>query len=151
MPFTLALLASLAGLAASGVGLGETLANRPSAPKMPTMPTAPPAPTPAQQAQLTNTQKSLIGQQLPNLQAAGSGSLSPSYEAQIAQLLAGIGGQPGANSAANSAVSQAFGLNNLPGAPKGFTPAGSAPSTAAGAFPTSPVNLTEFVNSFLQG
>ncbi len=124
------------------------MANKPSAPK-PVAPTA--QQTAAQNAQLQRQEKAAITQQLPNVLSQTSGLANPEYAGLMASLMAGTAGQPGNTGALNSAVAQAFGLSQAPATPKSFTPAGSSPNTAAGAFPTGPVNLSEFVNSYITG
>jgi hypothetical protein len=140
MPFgsTLAIIASIASLAGTGITVGETLANQPGSPKPP--PTTPAAETPAQQTATQNQQKALINQQLPNILSETSGLANPDYVKQIAQLLSGTAGQSGSSGAASSAVERAFGL------PANFTPAGSPGS---GANSAAPVSLSDFVNNYL--
>ena len=144
MPFTLALAATLASLAASGISIGETFANRPSAPKMPTMPTGP---TQGQQAAQQQMQRAAVTQQLPNIQASTSGFTNPGYNAMMAQLQSGTAGQPGAGSSANQAVMQAFGMG-APVTPKNLNLAGSTTNTA---IPPSQTTLSDFANQFFRG
>ena len=148
----LPIIAAVAGLAGTGVGLGLELSNQPGSPK----PVTPTAPTPAQNAVTQNQEKALIGQQLPNVLSQTSGLANPEYLAQMAQLLAGTAGSPGSTGAAQQAIAQAFGLP--PGAFTGgggatpasrFTPAGANPNTSAATDPTTPVSLSEFVKSFI--
>jgi hypothetical protein len=151
MPFgtTLAIIASIAGLAGTGISVGETLANRPSAPKTPpATPATPATQTPAQQSQQLATERGIISQQLPNILSETSGLANPGYVEQVATLLSGQGGAPGSTGAAQQAVNSAFGFNQLPGTPKSFTPAG-----AGGSSGTNPVGadtgLSDFVKGFL--
>jgi hypothetical protein len=110
MPF-LPMLAAIAGLAGTGVSIGETVAN--SGGGAPTTPTTP-TPTPPS-AQALAQQKALVSQQLPNVVGATSGLANPSYDSLIAQILSGITGQSGANAAGASATGQQFtAANNQP-------------------------------------
>ena len=127
-----AAIAAIASLAATGVGLGETLANRPSTPKI----TTTPAPLTPQQG---NQIKAAISGQDANIQAQTGGSLSPDYLTQIAPVLAGVAG-PGTSGIAQGATNTYTGNANpiaqvlrvLAGGGGGgtsFSPAGIAPSS----------------------
>ena len=85
------LIAGITGIAGTGIGLGETLANKPGTPS----PVPSPAVTDANAAQTAMNQKALIGQQLPGLQEQTGGSLSPDTLVQLAQLISGQAGTPG--------------------------------------------------------
>lgn len=124
-------LAAIAGLASAGTTIGMDIAGAGGAPN-PTAPTTS-KPTPPNPQQLLQ-QKSLVSQQLPNVVGATSGLASPSYDSLIAQILAGVTGQPGANAAGASATGQQF------------TPANSQPTNAA--VSGQPANLSDFINSF---
>jgi hypothetical protein len=102
----LATTAGLAGLASTGVGLAGTLGG-PGTPAAQT----PPGPTPPNPQQLLQ-QKELVGQQIPNVVGSTSGLASPAYDALIAQLLAGVKGEPGANAAGAAATGQQFNAAN---------------------------------------
>ena|SRR5689334_10589840 len=104
MPFSLAIAAAIAGLAASGVGIGETLANKPSAPKPPAPPTA--ADTAASANKTKEEQIAALSQQTPNIQAATGGSLSPDAWAQLAAILSGQAGSPGIGSSQQDLVTK---------------------------------------------
>lgn len=126
MPW-LPVVAAIAGLAGTGVSVGETIANS-GGPKTP----ATPAPTPPN-AQALAQQRALVQQQLPNVLGATSGLASSSYDSLIAQILAGTLGQPGSTAAGNAAVGQ------------NFSPANSQATNAA--VQGSPVQLSDFVNT----
>ena len=130
MPF-LPALAAIAGLATSGISIGDTLANSggggtPATPK-------PPAPTPPNAQQLAQT-RAAIAQQVPNVDAATSGSASPEYQSLMAQILSGVLGQPGANAAGASATGQ-----------QPFSAANAQPTNAA--VNNQPVALSDFINA----
>lgn len=99
MPPVLAVLpiiASIASIAGTGVGLGLELSNQPSSPK-------PVTPTAAQTADTANQTKqnqlASLSQQTPNIQAATGGSLSPDAWAQLSDILSGQAGSPGIGAA----------------------------------------------------
>jgi hypothetical protein len=98
MPFTLAIAAAIASLAATGAGVGMELSGvgQPSTPKAST-------PTLAQTATAANQTKenqlASLSQQTPNIQAATGGSLSPEAWAQMAEILSGQGGSTGISAA----------------------------------------------------
>jgi len=102
-------------------------------------------------------QKAAVGEQLPTIEGLTSGFANPGYYAQQGGVAAGTAGQPGGQSAALAAVEQALGLPTGtlsgaggPGAVKKFTPAGAgAPN--AGAFPSGPADLSQFVSTFFKG
>jgi hypothetical protein len=142
MPQALAIIPLIAGLAGTGVSIGESLANRPGMPKAPATPAGP---TPAQQKLTQQQEQAAISQQLPNIAEQGSGFTNPAYDAMMASLRAGTAGQPGNTSAANQAVAQLLGL---PGTPQSFTPTTSTSNTAV---PPSPTALSDFVNTFFRG
>lgn len=125
MPFSLALAGILAGLAGTGVSIGETIANSGGPPK-------PPGPTPPS-PQVLAQQRALVAQQTPNVIGATSGLASPSYDSLIAQILAGTLGQPGSTAAGNAATGQ------------NFSPANSQATNAA--VQGQPVQLSDFVNT----
>jgi hypothetical protein len=83
-----------ASAATAGVGLGENLANKPGTP---TPATPSPAATDASAMQAAMNQKALVSQQLPGLQAQTGGSLAPDTLVQLAQLISGQAGTPGAS------------------------------------------------------
>lgn len=152
MPPLLALLpviAGIDGLAATGIGLGETLSNQPG--KAPATAT-PTGPTAAQQTATINAEKAAVSQQAPNVISDTSGLANPDYIKSITQLLAGTAGTTGSNGAATQAINSAFGLpgGGSPGtqntSTSNFTPAGVNPNPNAAA---QPVQLSDFVNSFL--
>ena len=120
MPFlietALAFLPEIAGGAALA-STGLNIANQVSGPGTTPAPTVP-GPTPPNAQQLLQ-QKALVGQQLPNVVGATSGLANPSYDSLIAQILAGVTGQPGANAAGSAATGQQF------------TPANNQPTNAA--------------------
>jgi hypothetical protein len=152
MPPLIAILptiAAIAGLAGTGVGLGLELSNSGGG--------STPAPTPPTPAMINQNQQAIrasIGQQAPNVISSTSGLANPDYVAQIAQLLAGTGGQTGSTGAARQVAAQLFGLNsdsvNPSGAPaQSFTPAGTGQNP--GPETNSPVQLTDFINRFMLG
>lgn len=149
MPLTIPLIAAIASLAATGTGLGLELANQPGSPK----PTPPPTPAVINAQQ--NQEKAAISQQAPNILAETSGLANPDYVAQLAQLLAGTGGQTGSEGAANKVASQLFGISpgnvvspGSPATPSSFTPAGTG-NTPNPAGANSPVNLSDFLQRFI--
>jgi hypothetical protein len=85
-------LAPVASLAATGVGLGESLANQPGTPKAPT---PSPAVTDANATKVAENQKALEAQQFPSIQQATGGSLAPEAWIQLAQQGTGQAGTPG--------------------------------------------------------
>jgi hypothetical protein len=87
-------LAAGASLAGTGVGLGMELSNKPGSPSTPT---PSPAVTDATANQAAMNQKALVSQQLPGLQAQTGGSLAPDTLVQLAQLISGQAGTPGAS------------------------------------------------------
>ena len=97
-------------LAGAGTVIGSTIANAVGGPGTPTPTTPTPTPPPDQQQLLQ--QKQLVSQQLPNVIGATSGLASSSYDSLIAQLLAGVKGQPGANAAGAAATGQQFNAAN---------------------------------------
>ena len=111
MPFlTVPLIAAIASLAGTGVTLGESLANQPSAPKMPAVPPTTPL-TPSQNLQ----QQQAAGQSFANQQAQGGGAFSPEY------LFSMAGGQnPQSAGNVQAALNQFTGLTS-PGQ-TGLTP-----------------------------
>lgn len=151
----LSALAAIGGLVSAGVSSGlaiDNAVNKPSA----TMPTAPAAPTPAQQQQSITQEKAAVSQQLPNVEGLTSGFANPSYYAQQGATAAGTVGSPTGSNSALEAVEQAFGLpagslskgGGGAAAPTSFPATGTGAATA-GAFPNSPVDLSNFVNSFV--
>lgn len=152
----LSALAAIGGLVSAGVSSGlaiDSAVNKPSA----TMPTAPTAPTPAQQQQSITQEKAAVSQQLPNVEGLTSGFANPSYYAQQGATAAGTAGSPTGSNSALEAVEQAFGLpagslskggGGGGAAPTSFPAAGTGDATK-GAFPNSPVDLSNFVNSFV--
>lgn len=130
MPW-LPVIAAIAGLAGTGISVGETLANSGGGAPSPTTPTTP-APTPPN-AQALAQQKALVSQQTPNVVGATSGLASPGYDSLIAQILAGTLGQPGSTAAGNAATGQ------------NFTPANSQPTNAA--VQGQPIQLSDFVGT----
>lgn len=131
MPQIIGIIASIASIAGAGTSIGEAIANSggPSAPKAATAP----AVTPPNAQQLAQ-QRALVGQQVPNVDAATSGAASPEYQSLMAQILSGVLGQPGANAAGASATGQ-----------QPFSVANSQPTNAA--VQGSPVNLSDFINA----
>lgn len=125
-----AAIAAIASLASAGAGIGMDIANSVGGPPKP--PTVPP-PTPPNAQQLAQ-QKALVGQQVPNVDAATSGTSSPEYQSLMAQILSGVLGQPGATAAGASATGQ-----------QPFSVANSQPTNAA--VQGSPVNLSDFINA----
>jgi hypothetical protein len=79
----------IAGLAATGVGLAESMKGS-STPAAPTL-----AQTTPGAVQNKQNQEAAVSQQFPNLQAATGGSLSPDALVQLSQLLSGQAGTPG--------------------------------------------------------
>jgi hypothetical protein len=122
-------LGTLGGLAGAGTTIGETIANSggPGTPATPTTPT----PIPPNPQQLL-AQRAAVSQQLPNVLSQTSGLASPGYDSLIAQILAGVTGQPGANAAGAAATGQQFSVAN------------SQPTNAA---VTGQTDLSNFVNS----
>jgi hypothetical protein len=124
MPPLLALLPVVLGLAGTGIGLGESLANQPGSPKAPTL-----ADTTASADKTKQNQIAALSQQTPNIQAATGGSLSPDAWAQLAALLSGQAGSPGIGSSqqdlitklttGNSGGTVSAGNNTAPGTPGG--------------------------------
>ncbi len=86
----LPLILGIGGLAASGVTLGESLANRPGSPKPPS-----PGDIAASADKTKQNQIAALSQETPNIQAATGGSLSPDAWAQLAAILSGQAGNPG--------------------------------------------------------
>jgi hypothetical protein len=130
MPW-LPVVAAIAGLAGTGISVGETLANSGgggAAPK----PAAPPPPKPPDPAALLQ-QKALVAQQNPNEVAATAGLANPAFLALMDQLRAGTLGQPGSAAAGASATGQQF------------SPANSQPTNAA--VSGQPINLSDFINT----
>ena len=120
-------------LATAGTTIGSTIANAVGGgPSTPGAPTTPP-PTPPNAQQLAQ-QRALVGQQVPNVDAATSGTSSPEYQSLMAQILSGVLGQPGATAAGASATGQ-----------QPFSVANSQPTNAA--VQGQPVNLSDFVNA----
>lgn len=129
MPPLVALLptiAAIAGLAGTGISVGETLANSGSKP-------AAPAPTPPPDQQTLLRQRELAGQQASNIEGQTSGAAGPDFLSLFAPYLAGISGQPGADAAGKGASGQ------------GWAPANSQPTNAA--VTNQPVNLSDFINT----
>jgi hypothetical protein len=124
-------LAAIAGLAGTGVSVGEAIANSGGPPKTPTVP--PPTPP---NAQALAQQKALVAQQEPNVLGATSGLASPSYDSLIAQILAGTLGQPGSTAAGNAATGQ------------NFSPANAQATNAA--VQGQPLQLSDFLNTSAQ-
>jgi len=146
----LPIIAAVAGLAGTGVGLGLELSNSGGGSSKPV------PPTPAVINQNQQAIKASIGQEAPNIISSTSGLANPDYVAQIAQLLAGTGGETGSTGAARQVAAQLFGLNADSVNPSGaastpsFTPAGTGqnPNSAES---NSPVQLTDFINRFMFG
>ena len=126
MPF-LPVIAAIAGLASSGVGIGEAIANSGGS-KPPVAPVTPPP-----NAQQLLQQRQVVGTQDSNLQESGSGDLGSNFLALMAPYLAGISGQPGANAAGAAGAGQAFSAAN------------SQPTNAA--VNNQQVNLSDFINT----
>lgn len=126
-------LAAIAGLAGTGVSIGESIANSGGGAPSPTAPTTPQGPKPPDANALLQ-QKALVSNQLPNVVGATSGLASPSYDSLIAQILAGTIGQPGSAAAGASATDQQF------------QPANSQPTNSVvnGQQP----NLSDFLSGF---
>jgi hypothetical protein len=110
MPLSLAIAAAIAGLAASGVGIGETLANKPGDPAKPTPPTA--AQTADTANQTKQNQLAALSQQTPNIQALTGGSLSPDAWAQMASILSGQAGSPGIGASQQDLVTKLLSGNS---------------------------------------
>lgn len=91
---------AIAAAASAGTGIYEAVSQ-------PGMPKAASAVTPTVQ----NAQKAAISQQLPDLQSALGGTVSPDYYLQMAQLAAGTAGQPGSAASGWGAVQNYFGNN----------------------------------------
>jgi hypothetical protein len=128
MPQLLALIPILAGaggLATTGLSIANAVGG---APKPPTAPL--PKPPDAQAQQNLNAR---VAQQEPNLQASGSGDLSPAYTSLIAQILAGTLGQPGSTAAGNAATGQ------------NFSPVNAQPTNAA--VTGGDIGLSNFLNT----
>jgi hypothetical protein len=150
MPF-LPIIAAIAGLAGTGVGVGLDIADA-SGNKTPATPATPATPTstgPTQQ-QLSQL-KSAISAQAPNVIGETSGLANPEYVAQMSQLLAGTSNSPGSTGQAQSVIQSLFG-----GAPQGPTPAQNQPFQATGTgTQTGPpsvgagAGLSDFVNQFM--
>jgi hypothetical protein len=144
-------LAAIATIASAGTTVGLDIANSggPSAPKTPAVT----GPTPAQQQQTQLQEKAAVTQQLPTIEGLTSGFANPGYYAQQGATAAGVAGQPGGQNAAAAAVEKAFGLppgtlSGASGTPKAFKPVGTGQANT-GAFPRDPVQLSDFVNSFV--
>lgn len=121
--------ATLAGLAGTGITIGEQLANQPGSAPTPQIPTGPTTPGP--QTQATNlAQKAAVASSLPNLQSLTGGSLSPEYASQWAGLNTGLSGNPQAAGNIQATINQLFGFGASPGGPTGgfstMTPSGSS-------------------------
>src|SRR6266852_5807498 len=130
MAATLAIIASIATIGTAGTTIGLDIAGAgKGGPQTP----ATPKPTPPDANALAQ-QKALVSRELPNVVGATSGLASPSYDALMAQILAGVLGQPGATAAGSSATGQQF------------QPANSQPTNAA--VSGQPANLSDFINSF---
>jgi hypothetical protein len=148
-------LAAIAGIASAGISGGLAIDNAVSGPGT-TPPTPSTTPTPAQQQQTISQQKAAVSQQLPSIEGLTSGYANPGYYAQQGAAAAGT---PQSSNTALQAVEQAFGFppgtlssggGGGGGAPatKPYTPAGTG-TASDGAFPNSPVDLSNFVNSFV--
>lgn len=156
----LSALAAIGGLVSAGVSSGLAIDNAVSQPSNPTaglnLNDGPATPTAAQQQQTITQQKAAVGQQLPNVEGLTSGYANPGYYAQQGATAAGTAGTPTGNNSALEAVEQAFGLpagslskgGGGGAAPTSFPATGTGAATA-GAFPNSPVDLSNFVNSFV--
>jgi len=122
-------------LATTGIGIGETLSNQPSAPKpASTTPTV----TPAQAIDTSKQQQNAEAAQFPNIQSLTGGSLSPEAKAQMSLILSGQAGQPGSSAASQDLLLRLFGINAAP-----FT--ASAGNNPAGT-PTTPTGLADGYN-----
>ena len=98
-----ALIAAIAGLAASGVTIGETLANQPGgAPKAPAI-------TPEQAATTRKNQEASLANAFPNFQALTGGSLSPESWITLSQLATGQGGAQGIGGASSDLLQKFLG------------------------------------------
>ena len=103
MPPLLALLPAVLGLAGTGIGLGESLANRPGS----STPAAPSAADTAASADKTKqNQLAALSSATPNIQASTGGSLSPDAWAQLAAILSGQAGTPGIGSSQQDLVTK---------------------------------------------
>jgi hypothetical protein len=164
MPQSLMIPLMIASLAASGVGMGLEMSNRPSAPKIPPTPPGPPPITPAQAAQNRQYQEGAIMQNIPNVQAMDPYLTGAGLASAASSGLPGVG-QPGFQSAAlqaamqaggglNPAVASVFGLGpqspitGLASATRPFVPAGMSANEPALQPGTSA--LTDFVNTVLR-
>lgn len=138
MPFMLGLiplLTAAGGLAGTGLSIANAVSGSPAAP------TAPGATPPT--AQALAQQKAAIAQQDPNLQASGSGELSPAYTSLISQILAGTIGQPGSTAAGNATAGFTPGTGQSLN--QNFTPANSQSTNAA--VQGGQINLSDYVNT----
>ena len=124
-PGTAALIAAIIGAATTVGTTAFNFAERPGKPKIPGIP----KPTQAQ----IGTEKNLISQQLPTLQSQVGGSVSPEYFMQMARQNAGVAGQPGADTAAQDAISQFFGAGNPGQGAPGMTSGTGLTGRGAGA------------------
>lgn len=130
MPPIVGLIAAIASLAGTGIGLGETLANQPSAPK-PVTPSA--ADTAASADKTKRDQLAALGQQTPNIQAATGGSLSPDAWAQLAAILSGQAGATGIGASQQDLVQKLLTGNSGGGTvTAGNNTGGGAPGTPGG-------------------
>jgi len=109
-----AAIAAIASLAASGLGIGETLAHQPSAPKIPTTPAAPTPLTAAQNQQ----QQAAASAATPNILGQVPG-INPGYAEQYVAQQTGLGNSPQSAGNIQGAINQYFGLNA--GGNTGFT------------------------------
>ncbi len=138
MPQLLALIPILAGaggLASTGLGIANAVGGAPKPPAIP-----PPTPP---NAQALAQQNSLIARQDPNLQASGSGELSPQYRALVDQILAGVFGQPGATAGANAVTGFTPGTGQSLN--QNFSPVNAQPTNAA--VQGQPIQLSDFLNT----
>lgn len=129
MPPLLALLPVVLGLAGTGIGLGESLANKPGTPK-PVTPSA--ADTAAAADKSKQTQVAALSQETPNIQAATGGSLSPEAWAQLSAILSGQAGSPGIGSSQQDLVTKLLTGNSGGTVSAGNNTGGGTPGTPGG-------------------
>lgn len=126
-PAIVGLVAAIASLAGTGIGLGETLANQPGSPKPPSL-----ADTTASADKTKQSQIAALSQETPNIQAATGGSLSPDAWAQLAAILSGQAGNPGIGASQQDLVTKLLSGNSGGTVTAGNNAPGATPGTTGG-------------------
>lgn len=113
MPPLLAILptiAAIAGIAGTGISLGETLSNLPGGTPTPAPPTQ--AQNDANAVATRKAQETSVSSAFPTLQAQTGGSLSPEATVQLATLLTNNAGAPGIGASTQDLISKLLGGGN---------------------------------------